>query len=112
MGNSHNLRLLESKHKGGKYAEELAQLYILTNESNVVELGGIDNRRFIIVEMDNSKRIDKEYFDKLWAMVDSPRYHINLFKYMMARDLTHYKRYGMPCYAMLCCAIFLCLMLS
>jgi len=99
------MRLLESKHKSGKYAEELAQLFILTNEPNVVDLGGIDNRRFIIMEMDNTMRTNKEYYDKLFAMVASPKYYINWFKYMMSKDLTHYKRYGVLWNCLLCRAV-------
>ena len=89
-----NLRLLESKYSKGKYAEELAQLFILTNESNVVDLGGIDNRRYIIVQMDSSMIGKKPYFDKLFAMTKSPAFHINWFKYMMAQDLSRYSRYN------------------
>jgi len=76
----------------------LAQLFILTNEPDVVDLGGIDNRCFIVVEMDSSMRTNRDYYTQLFVMVKSPAYHINWFKYMMARDLSHYKRYGVPCY--------------
>jgi len=54
--------------------------------------------------MDSTMRTNKEYYDKLFAMVASPKYHIKWFKYMMARDLSHYKRYGAMTW---CCDVLL-----
>ena len=70
-----NLRLLESKHGKGKYAEELAQLPTLTNEPDVIDLGGTGSRRFVVVEVGSSVRTNRDYYVQLFASVKSPAYH-------------------------------------
>lgn len=87
------LRNLESKYKSGRFVEELAQLFVLTNDFNVVDLEDVDQRHFIVVQMDPGMKGDKDYFAKLAALVKSEEFATNWFKFLMSRDLSRYDRY-------------------
>ena len=89
---STNFRILESKNVTAKMAKEYSQLFILTNDFNVVDLEDIQQRRYIIVEMNGSMRGNKAYFDRLFALGKSEAFCLIWFKFLMSRDLTKHNR--------------------
>ena len=60
----------------------------------MVDLEDIQQRRYIVVEMDGSMRGNKAYFDKLFGLGKSETFCINWFKFLMSRDLTKHNRYN------------------
>lgn len=86
-------RTQESKNKDQKMAKECAQFFILTNDRGCVDLEDIRQRRYIVLEMDPSACGNEAYFRGLFALGEDPKFRINWFKYLMARDLTQHNRY-------------------
>jgi len=86
------VRVEEAKHKNAQFVLELACCFILTNDVDAVDLKDIKQRRFIILRVDPSRAKDTEYFQRLTALLNDEEFQVNWFKFLMARDLSLYKR--------------------
>eukprot|EP00952_Eustigmatos_sp_NYUAD-ZCMA_P011635 47172-Eustigmatos_ZCMA.PRE.1 len=81
----------EGKGKDAQMALEYARVYILTNEDEVVDLEDLRQRRWIV---DGSLVGNEQYFRDLVEKLSTPEFKVNWFKFLMARDLSHYNRYS------------------
>lgn len=88
--------VVELKGKEARTVPNHLNWVFLTNEDDVVNVE-VGDRRFAILEPDNSIANNKEYFDRLWAvLIDDESACVHIYKYLKGLDLSGWRAYPVP----------------
>jgi|688.fasta_scaffold05612_8 hypothetical protein len=79
---------LEQKGKDARTIEDYCRTIMTTNHKNGVPIE-YNNRRFSIIEC-TTKKLNKEYFEKLKNTKNDDEFNVNLFNFFKTRDLSNF----------------------
>ena len=84
---------IEKKGQELESHNEYSRLIGLTNHKEIVELEDPKQRRMVIHTV-MGDILSPEELQALYRTMDTPRFQINWFKFLMARDISNYNRYN------------------
>ena len=85
----------EAKHKSVHMREENSAFVFLSNWATCVRIGNGD-RRYAIMDINDEKKGDHEYFQTLAAAMADKRVQVYWFNFLIRRDLTNWQRRKIP----------------
>ncbi len=85
------------KYKDARTVDQFAQFIGCSNEvdGGMVRYDDPDDRRYLVMRAHAEARRG-EYTDRVFACIEHPRFPVELYKFLMTRDLTTYNRKSSP----------------